>query len=71
MKEIFKYFKMYYPNLKKINSKGVYQKLGSFLVGIEFEKSIHSHKYYPAAARILSCGVVNNNKGMHAKLLKT
>jgi len=25
----------------------------------------------PAAARILSCGVVNNNKGMHAKLLKT
>lgn len=25
----------------------------------------------PAAARILSCGVIDNNKVMHAKLLKT
>jgi hypothetical protein len=47
MKEIFKYFKIYHPKLKRIGRNGVYQKLGCLVVGIEFEKSRNYDGYYP------------------------
>src|SRR5690606_9615331 len=46
-KEIFECFKENYPKLKRIGQNGIYQRLDSLIVGIEFEKSKIKNTYSP------------------------